>query len=54
MKRRDLLKWIPPAVVVVTLPAHAYTSIGGAPAPSIPFPDPVCETVGELVVCVEE
>ena len=26
MNRRELLKWIPPVVIAVTLPAHAQTS----------------------------
>lgn len=26
MNRRELLKWIPPVVIAVTLPAHAETS----------------------------
>ena len=37
MKRREVVKWIPPVVMGCTLPAHAQTS-----GPVIP-PPPTCE-----------
>ena len=38
MNRRELLKWIPPVVMVVTLPAHAQTSL--IPEEQEPEPEP--------------
>ena len=37
MNRRELLKWIPPVVMVVTLPAHAQTSF--IPEPRVAPPE---------------
>ena len=58
MNRRELLKWIPPVVIAVTLPAHAQTSpiaeqqdIDATPFDDgVPPVDSVCDE-GKTLIC---